>query len=202
MGRRFTAAELHAAKLLAVALSAKGKTQAEIVKLTGLSRPTVADAIRRKYAALAPARRGRKRGTGRHLSPERELRVRHALRDREPRDFGIAAKKWTAAAVKALINKWFPRSQIGKQPEMSMRTVRRNLARWTQTKPSSTAAIAKVTSGDILVTEREAEAMALWELLGWYPGPTGKLASSRASGSPGTFGEAVYRYRASIWTTE
>lgn len=183
--------EVIAAKRLAVALRAEGKTHAEIAQRTGLSRPTVADALRRYAeggdAALASRKRGRKTGSGRHLSAEREREVMLALRDHAPSDFGIAAADWSRTAVQAFIATRFRHAQIGPQPQTMLRTVDRYLARWSMT--------------DGRRADDRGAALVLWELLGWYPGPTGRLnALARALTEYPWIGRALFTHFRQPWT--
>lgn len=177
--------EVLAAKRLAVALRAKGKTHAAIAEQTGLSRQTVADALRRYAeggdAALVPGKRGRKAGSGRHLSAKREFEVILALRDSTPADFGIEAAGWSRAAVMELIASRFKFAQFGLQPKTRLRTVDRYLARWAMTEGRRVDDLGL--------------ALVLWELLGWYPGPTGRLnALARSLAGHAWMGRTLFNY--------
>ncbi|PPU86412.1 hypothetical protein XpopCFBP1817_19240 [Xanthomonas populi] len=99
----------------------------QIVKLTGLSYPTVRRAIDGDasggLAEIKPSRRGRAPGQGRWLSPAQEARIKRIICDRRPEQVKMEFALWNRAAVTQLIEQ-----QCGMT--LSVRGVGTYLARW------------------------------------------------------------------------
>ncbi len=87
--------QLYALRKQAVRLHLKGLPVMQIVAMTGLSWPGVRSALDRYeaggMAALKPAIRGKKPGTGRSLTGEQEQVIRRTICDKRPEQDGICA---------------------------------------------------------------------------------------------------------------
>lgn len=96
--RRQEAARLHAA----------GMPVMEIVRATGLSWPTVNSVIGLLRSGSDPApetaAKGRKKGSGRKLTPQQEGQIQRLLR-RTPRGCGLQGQLWSRGAVQQLVEK-------------------------------------------------------------------------------------------------
>lgn len=99
----------------------------EIIELSGLSYPAVRRAIEAfeagGWSALKPAKRGRKTGYGRCLSPEQEASICRIICDKRPEQLKMDFYLWSRAAVGELI-----RLECG--VELNVRTVGKLLERW------------------------------------------------------------------------
>jgi len=147
------------------------RNKAEIARLTGASRPTVADAIKRFLLSgmdgLKPAARGRKSGTGRMLSPGEEHAIRSRLLSGPPDPAAHGDVRWTRASVMSLVN-----AVLGqRRAPMSARTLGSYLKRWGFT--AAGASVTNPTGQDL--PPLQTQQMLLWELLGWAPASTGQV---------------------------
>ena len=110
-----------------VRLSKKGYGPMAVAELTGLSWGAVNAALKAYGAggleALRPKARGRKTGTKRLLSPEREAEVRKLICDKRPEQMKMPFALWTREAVRQLI---LERFGIG----LAVRSVGEYLGRW------------------------------------------------------------------------
>ena len=110
-----------------VRLSKKGYGPMAVAELTGLSWGAVNAALKAYGAggleALRPKARGRKTGTKRLLSPEREAEVRRLICDKRPEQMKMPFALWTREAVRQLI---LERFGIG----LAVRSVGEYLGRW------------------------------------------------------------------------
>jgi transposase len=117
----------HERRKQVVRLHKAGHRVMEIVKLSGLSYPTVRKAIddygRGGAAAIRSAPRGRNAGDGRSLSPAQEERVRRTICDKRPEQLKMDFALWTRGAVMQLIEQ-----QCG--IALSIRAVGNYLKRW------------------------------------------------------------------------
>ena len=99
----------------------------QIVEQTGLSWAAVNAALRLYglggAAALKPKVRGKKMGTGRHLSAEQELEIQRTICDRRPEQLKMDFALWSRPAVKQLIERSYGLA-------LSVRAVGNYLARW------------------------------------------------------------------------
>lgn len=122
-----TVEQLYALRKLAVRLHKKGKPVMQIVEATGLSWPAVRAALdlyeSGGYAALKPAVRGKKPGTGRSLTVEQEQAIRATICDKRPEQLKMDFALWSRAAVMQLIER-----EYGIQ--LHVRSVGKYLARW------------------------------------------------------------------------
>ncbi len=125
-----TLAELHARRKVAVRLHLQEVPMMRIVAATGLSWPGVSAALKLfaegGMAALKPAVRGRKPGSGRKLSEAQEARIRQLMYRQRPEQLGLEGLKnalWDRQSVAQLI-----RHECGRQP--MLRAIGKYLARW------------------------------------------------------------------------
>lgn len=99
----------------------------QIVAVTGLSWPGVHAALdlyeRGGMAALKPAVRGKKPGTGRSLTAEQEQAIRKIICDKRPEQLKMDFALWSRAAVMQLIEQ-----ECG--IKLHVRSVGKYLARW------------------------------------------------------------------------
>ena len=111
----------------ALRMRRQGRSEKEIVEVTGLAEQTVRDAFfahdRGGIKAIEPKRRGRKPGEKRRLSPEHEREVINLLVDHRPERLQLACCLWTRAGVRALML-----HEYG--GDMPIRTVGEYLKRW------------------------------------------------------------------------
>jgi transposase len=119
--------QLHERRKQVVRLYQAGCRIMAIVELTGLSYPSVRRALSLYEAggmsALRPATRGRKKGTGRSLSPEQEEKIRDFVSHKRPEQLQLPYPIWTRAAVQQLIEQ-----QCG--VILTVRSAGNYLARW------------------------------------------------------------------------
>jgi transposase len=117
----------HERRKQVVRLHKAGHRVMDIVKLCGLSYPTVRKAIddyeAGGAAAIRSAPRGRNPGDGRSLSPEQEDLVRRTICDKRPEQLKMDFALWTRGAVMQLIEQ-----QCG--IALSIRAVGNYLKRW------------------------------------------------------------------------
>lgn len=117
----------HERRKQVVRLHKAGHRVMEIVKLSGLSYPTVRKAVDGYQsggaAAIRSAPRGRNQGDGRSLSPEQEDLVRRTICDKRPEQLKMDFALWTRGAVMQLIEQ-----QCG--VALSIRAVGNYLKRW------------------------------------------------------------------------
>lgn len=122
-----TLEQLYVLRKQVIRLLLAGRPVMEIVALTGLSWTGVRKAIdlyaSGGIAALKPAKRGRKVGSCRALSPDEERRVCAIICDKRSERSGIDCPLWSRAAVKALI-----KQECG--IDLQLRLVGKYLARW------------------------------------------------------------------------
>ena len=125
--RQQTLEQLHERRKHVVRLHCKGQGVMRIVKLTGLSYPTVRKAIDLYEAggasAISPTPRGREPGDGRHLSADQESHIRKVICDKRPEQLKMDFALWNRAAVMQLIE-----SEFG--IKLSVRGVGNYLRRW------------------------------------------------------------------------
>ena len=119
--------QLHARRKQVLRLHQQGHGVMKIVKLTGLSYPTVRNAICLYEAggvsALKPKSAGRKLGTRRSLSAEQERAVQKAICDKRPEQLKLDFYLWSRKAVMQLIEQ-----DTGIR--LTVRAVGNYLARW------------------------------------------------------------------------
>jgi len=122
-----TTEQLYALRKQAVRLHLKGLPVMQIVMATGLSWPGVRAALdlhaKGGMAALKPAVRGKKPGTGRSLNAEQEQAIRQTICDKRPEQLKMEFALWSRAAVMQLIER-----QYG--IKLHVRSVGKYLARW------------------------------------------------------------------------
>lgn len=114
-------------RMQAVMLYEQGMKRIEIAKIVGAHRNTVGQWIAAWQAngtnALKVARRGRPKGSGRHLTSEREKAIRRKIVDRHPEQLKLNFALWTRDAVRLLIKQDYGL-------DMPIRTVGEYLRRW------------------------------------------------------------------------
>ncbi len=119
--------QLHERRKQVVRLHLRGTGVMQIVSLTGLSYPTVRNAIDLYqgggWPAIKPATRGREPGEGRHLSREQEDLIRRTICDKRPEQLKMEFALWTRAGVMQLIEQQFG-------IRVSVRTTGEYLRRW------------------------------------------------------------------------
>ena len=119
--------QLHARRKQVLRLHQQGHGVMKIVKLTGLSYPTVRNAICLYEAggvsALKPKSAGRKIGTRRSLSAEQERAIQKAICDKRPEQLKLDFCLWSRKAVMQLIEQ-----DTGIR--LTARAVGNYLARW------------------------------------------------------------------------
>jgi transposase len=122
-----TLEQLHERRKQVVRLHRKGYGVMQIVELSGLSYPTVRGAIDRYaeggVAAIKPATRGKRSGTGRLLSEDQERSIRQIICDKRPEQLKMEFALWSRGAVTQLIER-----ECG--IKLSVRGVGNYLARW------------------------------------------------------------------------
>lgn len=122
-----TTEQLYALRKQVVRLHLKGLPVMQIVAMTGLSWPGVRAALNRYevggMAALKPAVRGKKPGTGRILTAEQEQAVRQIICDKRPEQLKMEFALWNRAAVMQLIEREYG-------IKLHVRSVGKYLARW------------------------------------------------------------------------
>jgi len=98
---------LHERRKQVARLYKQGNKVMQIVKMVGLSYPTVRNVIdlfiEGGWSALRPAGRGRESGQGRLLSDEQEQRVKRAIIDKRPEQLKLNFYLWSRSAVAQLI---------------------------------------------------------------------------------------------------
>lgn len=111
----------------AIRLHRQGRTRIEIAEIVGAHRNTVGQWIRDWKAggakALKVARRGRRQGSGRRLSPEQEKALQRMIVDRHPEQLKLDFALWTRDAVRLLIEQEYGLA-------LPIRTVGEYLKRW------------------------------------------------------------------------
>lgn len=122
-----TTEQLYALRKQVVRLHRKGYRVMQIVSLTGLSWPGVRAALdlyeSGGLAALKPALRGRKSGTGRSLTQEQERAICRIICDKRPEQLKMDFALWNRAAVGELIEREYG-------IKLPVRTVGKYLSRW------------------------------------------------------------------------
>jgi len=122
-----TTEQLYALRKQVVRLHLKGLPVMQIVAMTGLSWPGVRAALKRYeaggMAALKPATRGKKPGTGRSLSTEQEQAICRVICDKRPEQLKMEFALWSRAAVGQLIEQEYG-------IKLHVRSVGKYLARW------------------------------------------------------------------------
>jgi transposase len=125
--RTLTAAQRLTLRQVAVRMHQRGRGKAEIAAELGVHPWTVGDWIRAfaagGEAALQEARRGRRVGSGRLLTPAQEARLQQDITAHTPDELGLPFALWSAQAVRAWIYRLF-------LMRLSDRTVRKYLKRW------------------------------------------------------------------------
>ena len=110
-----------------VRLKKMGKGGKEIEEITGVRQNRVSEiwtAYQREgEASLERKKYGRKPGTHMRLSPEEQAEVQTAVKEKRPKDYGIAGELWTLGRTRQYIKK-----QFGK--EISDRSVSDYMKRW------------------------------------------------------------------------
>ena len=125
--RKQTREVLHERRKQVIRMYSKGMRVMQIVEHTGLSWYAVNAAIK-KYlakgtAALKPAARGKKQGSGRVLSAAQEFAIQKLICDKRPEQLKMEFALWNRAAVMQLIEREFGIS-------LSVRAVGNYLNRW------------------------------------------------------------------------
>ena len=110
-----------------VRLKKMGKTGKEIEELTGV-RQNRASEIWTAYqregdSSLERKKYGRKPGSGRVLTDEEQEKIRKAVEEKIPEDFGISGKLWTLGRTREYIEKEF-------QKRVNERTLSDYMKRW------------------------------------------------------------------------
>jgi len=109
--RNQTLEQLHERRKQVVRLYRQGVKIMQIVKMTGLSYPTVRGAIdlfeAGGWSAVRPAQRGRARGDGRVLSLAQEEAIQRLIIDKRPEQLKMDFHLWSRAAVMQLIEQEF-----------------------------------------------------------------------------------------------
>lgn len=109
--RSQTLEQLHERRKQVVRLYKQGTKVMEIVKMTGLSYPTVRSAIdlfeAGGWGAIRPALSGRTRGDGRVLSAAQEDTIQRMIIDKRPEQLKLDFSLWSRAAVGQLIEQEF-----------------------------------------------------------------------------------------------
>jgi transposase len=122
-----TLEQLHERRKQVARLHKQGHKVMQIVKMVGLSYPTVRNVIdlfiEGGWPALRPAGRGRESGQGRLLSDEQEQRVKRAIIDKRPEQLKLDFYLWSRSAVAQLIEQEC-------SLKLSVRTVGKYLKRW------------------------------------------------------------------------
>ncbi len=117
----------HERRKQVVRLHLKGKGPMEIAELTGLTWPTVRVAIdeytQGGWRALKYRQVGRRKGQGRMLEVQQELRVRRMINEKRPEQLKLDFALWNRSAVGQLIER-----ECGVQ--LSVRAVGKYLKRW------------------------------------------------------------------------
>ena len=122
-----TLEQLYALRKQAVRLHKSGMRVMQIVTATGLSWPSVRMALnlyeQGGMAALKPAVRGKKSGTGRSLSAEQEQALRRIICDKRPEQLKMDFALWSRPAVMQLIEREYG-------IKLHVRSVGKYLTRW------------------------------------------------------------------------
>ncbi|MBV6274060.1 FCD domain-containing protein [Alcaligenaceae bacterium CGII-47] len=118
---------LHEQRKYVVELHRQDHAIMQIVKLSGLSYPTVRNTIDLFEAggidAIQPRPRGRRPGVGRSLTAEQEQAIQHILRTQSPKERDLNHASWSRPAVAQLIEREYGIS-------LSARGVGNYLRRW------------------------------------------------------------------------
>jgi transposase len=119
--------QLHERRKQVVRLHKQGAKVMRIVKMVGLSYPTVRAVIdlfiEGGWLAIRPAGRGREPGQGRLLSDEQEYLIKRAIIDKRPEQLKLDFYLWSRSAVAQLIEQEC-------SLKLSVRTVGKYLKRW------------------------------------------------------------------------
>ena len=122
-----TLGQLHERRKQVARLYKQGIKVMQIVKMVGLSYPTVRNVIdlfaEGGWSALRPAGRGREPGQGRLLTDEQEHLIQRAIIDKRPEQLKLDFYLWSRTAVAQLIEQ-----ECGLK--LSVRTVGKYLKRW------------------------------------------------------------------------
>ncbi len=122
-----TLEQLHERRKQVVRLHKQGTKVMRIVKMAGLSYPTVRTVIDQfvqgGWPAIRPAGRGREQGQGRLLSDEQEHLIKRAIIDKRPEQLKLDFYLWSRSAVAQLIEQEY-------SLKLSVRTVGKYLKRW------------------------------------------------------------------------
>lgn len=127
MDTRKSPENIYAVRLLIVRMHKKGMGPMAIKEQTGISWGAIRKAIdlyeAGGAAALKPAKRGRKAGMARTLSPDQEKQIQKDICDKRPEQLKMDFALWTREAVVVYI-----REHLG--IDMPIRTVGEYLKRW------------------------------------------------------------------------
>jgi transposase len=122
-----TTEQLYALRKQVVRLHLEGLPVMQIVAMTGLSWPGARASLSRYeaggMAALKPAIRGKKPGTGRSLNSEQEQAICRIICDKRPEQLKMEFALWSRAAVGQLIEQEYA-------IKLHVRSVGKYLARW------------------------------------------------------------------------
>lgn len=125
--RNQTLEQLHERRKQVIRLHKQGIKVMQLVKMTGLSYPTVRNTLdlfeQGGWVAIKPAARGRDRGDARLLTPEQEDHIQKTICDTRPEQLKMDFFLWSRAAVMQLIEQEYGL-------KMGVRTVGKYLARW------------------------------------------------------------------------
>lgn len=125
--RKLSPAEQHERRRQVIRSHKRGRTKAQIASEVGLSHTAVTKAIARYeaegLAALAPRKRGRRRGEDRALTPAQEHAVQRIICDQRPEQLKMDFALWSRAAVMQLIER-----ECG--ITLHVRSVGKYLSRW------------------------------------------------------------------------
>lgn len=117
----------HERRKQAVRLHLKGKGPMEVAELTGLTWPTVRVAIdlykAGGWSALKYRKVGRRKGQGRKLEQQQELRIRRMINEKRPEQLKLDFALWSRGAVSELVER-----ECG--VKLSVRTAGKYLKRW------------------------------------------------------------------------
>ena len=125
--RRLNNAELYAVRKQVVRLKKQGKKGYEIAEIVGIYETRISQ-IWKAYqagglAGIKPETSGRKKDSGRRLTPEEEREIRATIINKAPEQLKMAGFLWTRAKISAYINKTYGKLLI---PQV----ISRYLKRW------------------------------------------------------------------------